>query len=85
MITALLTYTLRVYPQGVQTNQMVDPLVERIIKGASSTSWPVAETLAAIDGYKQQEEKDRHYMDDKMDDEWQYVEFPKGFVQVFQL
>lgn len=78
---AFLTYTLNVYPQGIQLNQMVDPLVKCIMEGTSPTPWPAAETLAAISRYKQQEEKECYYIKDK----WQSVEPPKGFVQIISV
>jgi hypothetical protein len=78
MIVALVTYTVNVYPRGIQVNRMVEPLVESIMEGASSTSWPGAELLAVIDRYKQEEEKECYYMKD----EWQVVDPPKGFVRV---
>jgi hypothetical protein len=81
MILALLTYTSNVYPQGIQTSRMVDPLVGSIMQGASSTSWPGAEILAAINGYKQEEEKECYYRTD----EWQPVEPPKGFVRIISV
>jgi hypothetical protein len=55
---ALLTYILNVYPQGVQANRIADSFVQSMIEGASLPTWPAAETLAAINGYKQQKEKE---------------------------
>jgi hypothetical protein len=81
MILALLTYTSNVYPQGIQTSRMVDPLVGSIMQGASFTSWPGAEILAAINGYKQEEEKGCYYRTD----EWQPVEPLKGFVRIISV
>ena len=78
MMVALVTYAVNVYPQGIQINRMVEPLVESIVEGVSSTSWPGAELLAIIDRYKQEEEKECYYREDK----WQFVDPPKGFVRV---
>jgi hypothetical protein len=55
---ALLTYILNVYPQGVQASQIADPLVQCMMDGAPPPMWRATETLAAIDRYKQQEEKE---------------------------
>ncbi|KAH7108865.1 hypothetical protein B0J11DRAFT_240598 [Dendryphion nanum] len=52
MILALLIYILHVYPQGVQVNHMADPFVRCMMEGASPSTWPAAETLAAMDIYK---------------------------------
>ena len=81
MIMAFLTYTLNVYPQGIQINRMVDPLVKCIMEGASPTSWPAAEILATVNGYKQPEEKESYYIKD----EWQSVEPPKGFLRIISV
>jgi hypothetical protein len=51
------------------------------MQGASFTSWPGAETLADIDGYKQEQEKEYYYRID----EWQPVEPPKGFVRIISV
>jgi hypothetical protein len=81
MIIALVTYTLNVYPQGVQINRMVDPLVECIMGGATSTSWPEGEILDAFNGYKQKEEKECYCAKD----EWQPVDHPKGFIRIISV
>jgi hypothetical protein len=81
MMLALVTYTVNVYPQGIQINRMVEPLVESIMEGALSTSWPGAEVLDIIDKYKQKEEKECYYLKD----EWQFVDPPKGFVRVLSV
>jgi hypothetical protein len=52
-----------------------------MMEGASPSTWPAAETLAAIDGYKQQKEKECN--DEK--DEWQPVEPPKHFVRLISM
>jgi hypothetical protein len=81
MLLALVTYTVNVYPYGIQINRSAEPLIESIMEGASSTSWPGAEVLDVLDGYKQKDEKDCYYMRD----EWRFVDPPKGFVQVLSV
>ncbi|KAF2179326.1 hypothetical protein K469DRAFT_716324 [Zopfia rhizophila CBS 207.26] len=51
------------------------------MEGASPSTWPAAETLAAINGYKQQKKKERY--DEK--DEWQAVTPPKTFVRLISM
>jgi len=80
-MVALVTYAVNVYPQGIQINRMVEPLVESITEGASSKSWPGAEVVDVIDQYKQKEEKECYYMKD----EWQFIDPPKGFVRVLSV
>jgi hypothetical protein len=78
MLLALVTYTVNVYPYRIQINRKLEPLVQSIIEGASSTSWSGAEALDVIDRYKQTVEKECYNTKDK----WQFVELPKGFVRV---
>ncbi|KAF2174782.1 hypothetical protein K469DRAFT_704390, partial [Zopfia rhizophila CBS 207.26] len=65
----------------VRANRMADPFIQYMMEGASPSTWPAAETLAAIDGYKQQKEKERY--DEK--DEWQPVTPPKTFVRLISM
>lgn len=81
MIVALVTYIVNMYPQGIQINRTIGPLVESIMGGAPSTSWPGAEVLTVIDGYKQNEEKECYHMEH----EWEFVDPPKGFVRVLSI
>jgi hypothetical protein len=81
MLLALVTYTVNVYPYGIQINQKLTPLVETMMEGASSTSWSGAEALDIIDRYKQEEEKECYHTKDK----WQFVELPQGFVPVLSV
>jgi hypothetical protein len=79
MIAALLTYIFNAYPQGIRISRMLDPLVQCLIAGASPPSpWLKPEILSAIDGYTQMEEKERF----NFGEDWQFVEFPEGFVQI---
>jgi hypothetical protein len=78
MLLALVTYTVNVYPYGIQINRKLKPLVETMMEGALSTSWSGAEALDIIDRYKQEEEKECYYTKEK----WQFVEPLKGFVPV---
>jgi hypothetical protein len=78
----MLVYILNIYPQGIKINQMLEPLIKCFMEGTSLyTSWSVAEVLAAINGYKQQDEKECHHFKDK----WQLVEPPKGFVRIISV
>jgi hypothetical protein len=76
MLLALVTYTVNVYPNGIQINRKLEPLVESIMEGASSTSWSGAEALDDIDRYQQREEKECYNTKDK----WQFVEPIHGHI-----
>lgn len=78
MIQALLTYILNVYPQGVQISRMVDPFVYCIMTGALSPVWPTADTLAAINEYEQQKEKECY----AEKDQWQPIVPPKNLCRL---
>ena len=80
MIIALLTYILNVYPQGIQASRLADPFVQCMIEGALSSTWPAAETLAAINGYKLEKEKECYEKD-----EWQPVAPPKTFIRLLSM
>ena len=75
MIMALLTYILNVYPQGVQANQKANRFVQCIMEGARPSTWPAAETLAVINGYSQEKEKEFYEKD-----EWQLLAPPMTFL-----
>jgi len=79
---ALLTYIINVYPKGISIHRLVDPLVRSIMEeDCLPASWPTFETLTALNGYKQQEEKESR----RLEDEWHNLEPPKGFVKVVSL
>ncbi|KAJ6280800.1 hypothetical protein J3E71DRAFT_241095 [Bipolaris maydis] len=81
MIVALVTYVVNVYPQGIQINRIAGPLVESIMKGTPSSSWPGEEVLNVVEGYRQKDEKDSYHMEHG----WQFVEPPRGFIRVLSL
>jgi len=79
MIAALLTYILNAYPQGIRISRLLDSLVQSLIEGAPPPSpWLKPETLSAIGGYTQTEEKEIF----NFGEDWQFIEFPKGFVRI---
>jgi len=59
---------------------MADPFVHCMVEGAQPPTWPAVETLAAIDEYEQEKEKECYEKD-----EWQLVEPPKTFMPLLSM
>lgn len=76
-----MTYIVNLYPQGIQINRIAGALVESIMEGAPSTSWPESEVLTVVEGYRQKDEKECYHMEH----EWRFVEPPRGFIRVLSL
>jgi hypothetical protein len=71
MIQAFLQYVINVYPEGVKTCKLLDPLSQCIVTGGSLRDhFPDAGTQEQFRSYSQHEEKDRS----EFKEDWASVE-----------
>jgi hypothetical protein len=79
MITALLTYIVNAYPQGVNLSRTLDSLVRCLIEGRPPPSpWLCEAILTTITKYTQDAEKESYTFREN----WQLLEVLDGFVQI---
>jgi hypothetical protein len=60
MIEALLCYIINIYPKGVETCKLLDPLSQQIIQGGTS-NLPDSIILEKLESYVQIEEKESDF------------------------
>jgi len=76
MVSALLTYTIHVYPEGCKLVRQLDPFIKSIITGSMPIGpEPGANILGRLDKYRQKEEKELF----EFKEDWEALELGRGF------